>query len=67
MSVVRIDSDASHTHGWQARAHVAKGLPRLTKLVSDSEAGGRRAARRKAAWHEARLKAQAARIRSRLP
>lgn len=67
MSVVRIDNPTKHTHGWQARAHVAKGLPRLTKLVSDNDAGGRQAAKRKAAWHELRLKAQARRIRGRLP
>jgi hypothetical protein len=67
VSVVRIDNQAKHTHGWQARAHVAKGMPRLTKLVSDSDAGGRREALKKARWHEARLKAQANRIRSRLP
>lgn len=66
MSVVRIDNPTGHTHGWQARAHVAKGLPRLTKFVPDSS-GGRAAAKRKAQWHEARLKGQAARIRSRLP
>ena len=67
MSVVRIDNPTKHTHGWQARAHVAKGQPRLTKLVSDNDAGGRQAAWRKATWHELRLKAQAKRIRSRLP
>lgn len=67
MSVVRIDNPTKHTHGWQARAHVAKGLPRLTKLVSDNDAGGRNEARRKAQWHELRLKAQARRIRGRLP
>lgn len=65
MSVVRIDNPAAHTHGWQARAHVAKGLPRLTKFIADS-GGGRLAAKRKAAWHEARLKAQAERLRARL-
>lgn len=64
MSVVRIDSHASHTHGWQARAHVAKGQPRLTKFIPDSD-GGRLAAKRKAAWHEVRLKAQARRLRDR--
>lgn len=64
MSVVRIDNPAQHTHGWQARAHVAKGRPRLTKFVADSD-GGPQVAKRKAEWHEARLKAQARRLRDR--
>lgn len=66
MSVVRIDHSPSHTHGWQVRAYVAKGMPRLTKFIADST-GGKAEAKRKAQWHEARLKAQARRIRGRLP
>lgn len=61
MAIQRIDSRKHH--GWQARAHTTQGEPRLTKFVSDSVAGGKRAARRVAAWHECRLKAQARRMR----
>lgn len=66
MSVQRIESKATRTRGWQARAYVTKGHPRLTKLVSDSTAGGRRAAKREALAWEVELQRQAERIRRRL-
>jgi hypothetical protein len=59
MSVVRIESTICRSCGWQARAYVAKGQPRLTKFLADAEHGGKRAAQRKAKWHEARLLARA--------
>lgn len=44
MSIARIDQ--GNTHGWQARAHVRKGVPRLTMLCSDLDCGGRNEALR---------------------
>lgn len=64
MSVVEIYHAPSATYGWQARAHVSKDVPRLTKFLSWGQHGGRYAALRKARWHEARLKAQAKRLRA---
>lgn len=63
MSVVLIFSRKCGSYGYQARAHVAAGMPRLTRFLSFNEHGGRRAAKRKALWHETRLKAQARRMR----
>ena len=63
MSVVRIESSKCGSYGWQARAHVLKGLPRLTRFLADDAHGGKLAALRKARWHEARLQAQARRLR----
>lgn len=62
MSVVRIDNPAGRTHGWQARAHVAKGLPRLTRFFADSSHGGKRAAKAAAARAEAQLQRKARRL-----
>jgi hypothetical protein len=62
MSIQRIDIPAKRTHGWQARAHIAPG-ERLTRLISDKEHGGKRAARHVADQVEAQLKRQAKRIR----
>ena len=61
MSIVRIDIPESHTHGWQARAYVVKGL-KLTRFISDSRKGKARGWHM-ALWHEHRLKAEARRLR----
>lgn len=45
MAIVRIETPDGRTRGWQARAHVAKGHPRLTRLCSDGVCGGKRKAR----------------------
>lgn len=65
MSIVRIDIPESHTHGWQARAYVVKGL-KLTRFISDSRRGKARGWHT-ALWHEHRLKAKARRLRLQLP
>lgn len=66
MSIVRIETPDGRTKGWQARAHVAKGLPKLTRLCSDSVHGGKRKARAAAELVETRLKRQAKRRRREL-
>lgn len=66
MAIVRIETPDGRTRGWQARAHVAKGHPRLTRLCSDGVCGGKRKAREAAQAEEARLKRQARRLRRRL-
>lgn len=67
MSIQRIDSKS--THGWQARAYLAAPVRcrpvRLTKLISDGQAGGRRKARELARQWEARLKRRARAIKAR--
>ena len=63
MSVVRIFSPRCGSYGYQARAHVRKGLPALTRFFADAQHGGQARALSKALWHEARLKAAARRIR----
>jgi len=62
MSIQRIDILDKHTHGWQARAHVAPGH-RLTMFFSDKQCGGTRAAKRAARAAEPSLKKRASRMR----
>lgn len=62
MSIQRIDIPHKHTHGWQARAHVAPGR-RITAFFSDKQCGGTRAAKRAAQAAEPSLKQRAARQR----
>lgn len=57
MSIVRIDG--KRTHGWQARAYVGEGLPRITMLCSDAECGGSEEAHRVATAAEQLLQLQA--------
>lgn len=66
MSIVRIDTPDGRTHGWQARAKIAKGWGYLSRLCSDGVHGGKRKARAAAEVEEARLKRQAARRRREL-
>lgn len=66
MAVVRIETPDGRTKGWQARAHVAKGLPRLTRLFSDGVCGDKRKAHATAEAEEVRLKRQARRLRREL-
>lgn len=54
MSVQRIDNPRGHTHGWQARAHLAPGQ-RLTAFFSDSVHGGTAQALKRAEKAEAKL------------
>jgi hypothetical protein len=62
MAIQRIDS--KRTHGWQARAHTTKGQPRLTKLLSDKQCGGKRKAHELAQRWEQRLKRQVRALRT---
>lgn len=62
MSVVRIDSGDGRTHGWQARAHIAKGHARLTRFFADKACGGQHKALLGALLEETRLKRQARRL-----
>lgn len=64
MSVVRIYSERCGSYGYQARAHVGNGRPRLTRFFADAQHGGQAGAYSKALWHEARLKSAARRIRA---
>ncbi|MDO9094477.1 MAG: hypothetical protein Q8R98_12100 [Rubrivivax sp.] len=66
MSIVECHSNKCGSCGLQARAYVAKGVPPLTKYLSYGEHGGKAATRRKAEWHEARLKARARAMRGQL-
>ena len=66
MSIVLIQSAKCGSYGFQARAHVRKGHPALTRFFSFGQHGGADAAYLKAQRHEARLKAQAKRLRKAL-
>jgi hypothetical protein len=63
MSVQRIDNPSNHTHGWQARAHVAPGW-RLTRFFADDANGGTRSALSAAEQAEISLKRKAKRIKN---
>jgi hypothetical protein len=67
MSIVLIQSARCGSYGYQARAHVRKGHPALTRFFAFGAHGGADAAYRKAQWQEVRLKAQARRLRKALP
>ena len=62
MSIQRIESKASHTRGWQARAYVPGQRRRLTRFFADDSHGGMLGAYDQAAAVLDRLLVQAATI-----
>lgn len=62
MSVIRIDNEAAHTHGWQARWPI-DGRRDVTKLFSDRVHGGKRAAKAAAIAAEPAVKRMALKLR----
>lgn len=66
MSVVRIDSSARRTCGWQARAYVAKDQPRLTCFFSDRTYGGKQHALARALLEEVVLERRARQLKRKL-
>lgn len=62
MAVTRICHPATHTVGWQARAHVAPGQ-RLTRFFADESHGGMARAYDLAVKAELALKRKAKRVR----
>lgn len=62
MAIQRIDIPASHTHGWQARAHLT-GDQRLTAFFSDTKHGGPAGAEDKALRAAKRLQNKARKLR----
>lgn len=59
MSIQRIESKASHTRGWQARAYVPGQRRRLTRFFADDSHGGMLGAYDQAAAVLDRLQVQA--------
>ncbi len=63
MSITIINHAGCRSYGALVRAYVAKHQPELNRFLAFSKNGGKKATLSKARWHEARLKAQARRMR----
>ena len=63
MSITTVNHAGCRSYGLLVRAYVSKQQPELSRFLAFSKHGGEETTRRKAGWHEARLKAQARRLR----
>lgn len=63
MSITIVNHTGCSSYGALVRAYVTKRQPELSRFLAFAKNGGREATMRKAEWHEARLKAQARRLR----
>lgn len=63
MSLTIVNHPGCSSYGVLVRAYVAKRVPELSRFLAFNLHGGREVTLRKARWHEARLKAQARRMR----
>ncbi len=63
MSITHVNHAGCGSYGCLVRAYVAKRQPELSLFLAYNKHGGPAKTLRKARWHEARLKSQAARLR----
>jgi hypothetical protein len=63
MSITHVNHAGCGSYGCLVRAYVAKRQPELSVFIAYAKHGGKEKATAKAKWHEARLKAQARRLR----
>lgn len=63
MSITHVNHAGCSSYGCLVRAYVGKRQPELSVFLAYAKHGGKAKTEAKAKWHEARLKAQARRIR----